>query len=131
VARDEPERQSIGGEGMYVRRVTINATTDGSGDATVYSGRVTGKVLGVAYVKDDFADGVDFTITTEASGETVWAQENVNASAVKYPRRLVQDTVGVDIAATYDSIYMGNDRLKIVIASGGATKSGTFYLLMG
>lgn len=116
---------------MYVKRVTITVTTDGAGAATTYSGRVTGKILGVAYVKTDFADGVDFTITTEATGETVWTQSNVDASAVKYPRRLVQDTVGVDIASTYDSIYMGNDRLKIVIASGGNTKAGTFYLLLG
>lgn len=116
---------------MYIRRVTITATTDAAGAATVYSARITGKLLGIVYVKTDFATGVDFTITSEATGETVWTQANVDASAVKYPRRLVQDTVGVDIAATYDSIYLGNDRVKIVIATGGITKTGTFYLLMG
>lgn len=116
---------------MYIKRVTVAATTAAGGGATVYSARITGKLLGIVYVKTDFAAGVDFTITTEATGETVWTQSDVNASAVKYPRRLVQDTVGVDIAATYDSIYLANDRIKFVIAAGGDTKSGAFYLLIG
>lgn len=116
---------------MYVRRVTVTATTDGSGDATVFSGRVTGQILGIAYVKTDFADGVDFTITTENSGENVWIDTDVNAAEVVYPRRLVQDTVGANIAATYEPIYVGADRVKFVIAQGGATRTGTFYVLMG
>lgn len=116
---------------MYVKRVTVNATTSAGGAATVYSGRITGQILGVAYVKTDFAAGVDFTITAEATGENVWVDTNVDASEVVYPRRLVSDLVGAAIAAVYDRVYLANDRLKFVIASGGDTKSGTFYVLVG
>lgn len=116
---------------MYVKRATVSVTTNGSGAATSYSGRLTGKLLGVYYVKDDFADGVDFTITVENTGQAIWADTNINASEGVCPRRLVQDTAGADIASTYDSIYLGNDRVKIVVASGGDTKSGTFEILIG
>ncbi len=116
---------------MFVKRVTVNATTSSGGAATVYSGRITGKILGIVYQKTDFAAGVDFTITTEAGGENVWVDTNVDASETVYPRRLVQDTAGADIADTYEPVYIGNDRVKFVIANGGDTKTGTFYVLVG
>ena len=55
-----------------------------SGNATVKSPRVSGKVHSIRYEKIDFADGVDFTVTADAAGDTIWAQSNVNAAATKY-----------------------------------------------
>src|SRR3546814_6873290 len=74
---------------MHVRRETVAVTTDASGAATEYTDTVTGRVLGIRYVKGDFADGVDFTITSEATGETVWAESDVNASATRAPRQAI------------------------------------------
>lgn len=116
---------------MYVKRATVIVTTAADGTATAYSQRLSGKLLGVAYEKVDFADGVDFTITAENTGENLWVDTNINAGECVYPRRLVQDTVGADIAATYDNIYLGSDRVKIVIAAGGNVKSGKFHVLIG
>lgn len=116
---------------MYVKRATVTVTTAADGTATAYSARLSGKLLGIAYAKIDFAAGVDFTITSENTGENLWVDTNVDASESVYPRRLVQDTAGANIAATYDNIYLGSDRVKIVIAAGGNVKTGTFHILMG
>lgn len=118
----------------------VDAVTDAAGDATIYSGRATGKILSISYVKDattPFADGVDFTITTESSVQTVWAESNVNASKECHPRAATHSTAGV--AALYaaagqavlDHIRMVDERIKIVIAAGGDTKSGRFIIVVG
>jgi len=79
---------------------------------------------------------VDFTITSEATGQVLWSELNVNADATKAPRQATHDTSGV--AAVYaaagspvlDKIALANDRIKIVIAQGGDAKSGTFHIVM-
>ena len=70
-----------------IRRFIVSAVTDGSGDATVYSPYLSGYIHEIHYLKTDFADGVDFAITAEATGEVIWSQSDVNAAAVKAPRQ--------------------------------------------
>jgi hypothetical protein len=119
----------------YVQRVTVSVTTAADGSATSYSGVVTGILSQIRYVKTDFDNGVDFNITAEATGETLWAQDNVNASVTVAPRQPTHDTAGV--ASLYaaagepveSKIALANDRVKIVIAQGGNVKSGTFHLV--
>lgn len=118
---------------MYIKRETVAVTTAIGGTATGYSGVINGKILEVQYVKTDFANGVDFTITTETTGKTVWTEANVDASKTVMPRQATHDTAGT--AVTYDGtravlepIAVDNERIKIVIAAGGDAKSGTFYI---
>ena len=113
----------------YATTQTISVTTNGSGAATSYSGMITGQIVRIAYTKDDFASGVDFTITTERDGVTVWTEANVNASEVVTPTTLTQTDVGTDASAR-DFIWVADDRLKIVIANGGAAKVGSFELVV-
>ncbi len=121
---------------MYAERHTVTVVTAADGSATVYSDVITGRIATIVYVKTDFAVGVDFTLTAEATGETIWAQNNVDASAVVAPRQPTHSTAGV--AALYaaagtavnDSIVLAEDRVKIVIAAGGAAKTGTFHILV-
>lgn len=122
---------------MHVERRTVALTTDGSGDAVGYADVATGRVLTARYVKGDFDDGVDFTITVDGTGETIWAELDVNASATRAPRQASHGTDGV--AAVYaelgepvlDHIAIANDRIKVVVANGGAGKTGTFHFLIG
>lgn len=121
------------------KRLTVTVTTDGSGDATAYTEAFAGRISQIRYVKHGstpFADGVDFTLTVEGTGEGLWTETNVNASATRAPR---QATHGVDGAAALyaaggaavlDKIVVAQDRAKIVIASGGAAKIGTFHFLI-
>ena len=120
---------------MTVRRQTVVVTTDGAGAATAFSPYISGYIQEINYVKTDYAAGVDFTITAEATGETLWTQVNVDATATVAPRQPTHSNAGV--AALYaaggtavnDRIALGRDRVKIVIAAGGATKIGTFHIL--
>jgi hypothetical protein len=119
---------------MGIRRFVVPATTDGSGAAEVYSPRLSGKVVSIRYVKTDFADGVDFVITAETAGRTIWSEENVNASATRHPRTGTHSTAGAASLyaaageAVNDKIALADDRVKIAIASGGDTKTGNFHI---
>jgi len=120
---------------MYIQRYTITLTTDADGDAVSYSPVVSGLISQIRYVKTDFADGVDFTVTLESTGESVWAESNVNASATRAPRQSTHTQVGVVInyAATfpvYEKIAVSQDRIKVVIAQGGNVTTGTLIVVM-
>lgn len=117
-------------------REVVAVVTAADGSATAYSGVVTGKVSQVRYVKTDFADASTFTITAEATGESIWSETGVNASATRAPRQATHSTAGVASLyaaagqAVNDKIALANDRVKIVIAGGGNVKSGTFHIVI-
>lgn len=121
---------------MTTRRFVLSVVTDGSGNATVYSPYLSGKLSAIHYVKTDYTDGVDFTITAEATGETLWTESNVNAAKVCRPRGATHSTAGVASLyasggeAVNDLIRLSRDRVKIVIGSGGATHTGTFHVVI-
>jgi hypothetical protein len=120
----------------YTQRHSITVTTAADGSVTAYSPVVSGKISQIIYTKTDFATGVDFTITAEATGETLWTESNVDASTVRAPRQATHSNLGVAAlyaaagSAVLDKISIANDRIKIVIASGGATKTGTFSIIL-
>lgn len=119
-----------------MKRYKVTVTTAADGTATAYTPRLSGKLCAVHYVKTDFADGVDFTITSEATGQGIWTDTNINASEVVQPRVPTHDQVGAamlfatDGTAVADRIALANDRVKIVIAQGGDAKVGTFHILV-
>lgn len=121
---------------MAIRRFSVPVTTAADGTATAYSPYVSGYIHQVQYVKTNFADGVDFTITADVTGETIWTELNVNAAAVKAPRQATHSTAGV--AALYaaggtavsDRIALSRDRVKIVIAQGGNATTGAFTIVV-
>lgn len=121
---------------MYVRMLTVTPTTDASGDVTSYSEVATGAVHSIKYLKVDYDNGVDFTITNETTGETIWTQSNVNATAVVAPRQATHGTDGTATlyaaggTAVQTPVLLANQRIKIVIAQGGNAKSGTFYIFI-
>jgi hypothetical protein len=119
-----------------LRRYAIAVTTASDGSATAYSPYLSGYIQDIQYVKTDFADGVDFTITAEAYGRTLWAENDVNAAAIRAPRQPTHTTAGVASlyasggTAVNDKIALSRDRVKVVIASGGDTKTGTFIVMV-
>lgn len=121
----------------HSRKFTVTATSDGSSVGTHYTPFLTGYVESVQYLKDGttpYTDGVDFTITLEATGEDVWVDTNINASEVVRPRAATCSTAGVASlyaaagAAVNDRIAMSRDRIQIVLAQAGASKTGTFVI---
>lgn len=123
---------------MNLQRHTVAVTTAADGTATAYtSNAVTGAILMVKYTKTNFADGVDFTITTEDTGQNIWVDTNINASETVYPRVPTHDTAGAALlyasggTAVTDRLFAVGERIKIVIASGGVTTTGTFLITTG
>ena len=120
---------------MTLRRFVIPITVDENGDAEVYSPVLSGKLISIRYLKDDFAgDDLAFTITAEASGETLWAEEDVTASATRHPRSTTQTIAGADAlyasegVEVLDFIALSQDRVKLVVAGAGDETSGTFHI---
>lgn len=119
-----------------LRRYAIAVTTASDGSATAYSPYLSGYIQDIQYVKTDFADGVDFTITAEAYGRTLWAENDVNAAAIRAPRQPTHTTAGVASlyaaggTAVNDKIALSRDRVKVVIAQGGNAKTGTFIVMV-
>ena len=124
---------------MALRRFVVTATVDENGDAEAFSPVLSGKLVSIRYVKDDFETGVDFTITSEATGASLWVEEDVDASATRFPRFPLSDATGA--AAEYadgetpeevlGQIALSQDRVKIVIANGTADDGGevgTFHI---
>ena len=121
---------------MALRRFEVTVTTDASGNALAYSPYVSGYIQQIEYVKNNYAAGVDFTITGESSGINIWTQADVNASVVVAPRQPTHSTAGVASlyagggTAVNDRIALGRDRVKIAIAQGGNTFNGKFVILV-
>jgi hypothetical protein len=121
----------------YVERHTVTLVTDASGAAIGYTPVLNGRIHAIQYVKagsSNYADGVDFTIIAETTGQSLWTDTNINASETVFPRFPTHDGVGA--ASLYaaggepveDHIAIAQERVKITIADGGDTKTGTFYI---
>lgn len=116
---------------------TVSLTTDSSGDVTAYTRTTRGTVLAVRYVPDGSTPldtGADVTITDNVTGLQVLAVTNMGLSSRDFwPRAFTMTTTGT--VALYagggtnvlDLVPVAN-AIKVVVAQGGATKSGTLYI---
>jgi len=111
---------------------TMSWTTNGSGAATVTGKSVPGGALveAVTYIPGDTATGATVTVTDEFAGAsfTIWVQATAGTSTIReFPRTLEQlNTDGSDLATHTRPVIAGVP--KVVIASGGDTKSGSLIL---
>jgi len=116
---------------VYTETVTVgvNATGDATSYTTAY---INGQIVSVAYVKDDYANGVDWDITGETSGINIWSEDNVNAAKTVSPTQPTHTQAGV--AALYAAagtavnapIFVADERIKIIVDEGGVSTSGSF-----
>lgn len=113
--------------------VRLIGTTDSSGDLTLTSENTyNGELVMVQWVDGDLVDGVDavLSVTKTDSGVdyTLLTLTNANNDALYHTRAILTDQAGATI--TYDGtneVYgcipvVG--QLKLVISSGGDTKTG-------
>jgi len=120
----------------FAQRFAVALTTDASGDVIGFTPVLTGKLSQFRYVKTDFANGVTFVITSEATGEVLWSEAAVNASATRAPRQATHDTAGAASVraaageAVLEKIALANDRIKITVSAGGNAKSGVIHVVM-
>src|SRR5690606_31618054 len=90
---------------MAIRRFVIPVTVDAYGDAEEFTPVLRGKLVSISYVKadsNDFDEYANFTITSETSGQTLWAESDVGgASVTRHSRVPTHATTGA--AANYDA----------------------------
>jgi hypothetical protein len=124
---------------MKVERFSVSVTTAADGSATAHSPTITGAISSIAYVADGtspYDATVDFTITVESTGQSLWTQANISASGTRAPRQPTHEQDGTDRFfqgsgtehSVPDLICLANDRIKIVLAQGGDTKTGLFII---
>lgn len=126
---------------MNVIKHTVTVTTGASdGKGSGFTPVVNGRILNIIYTKassGNYADTVDFVVTTEDTAITIWDQDNVTATATVAPRQATHSTAGTaslyaaDGAAVNDFIYVANERIKIAVENGGNSKTGTFTVIVG
>ena len=119
-------------------RLTLIPVTDANGDAVVYSPQINGRIVSIRYTKaasNGYTDGVDFDLEGETSGLVVWSEDDVNASKTIYPLAEAATTAGValeyaDGFAQCVPIATAGERLKLTVDAGGASKTGTFDIVI-
>jgi hypothetical protein len=129
-----------------LRRVSVPFTTDAAGAALVYSDAVTGFLEEVFYDYGNAATGSDFTITEEDTGRALLTITDAGVADVSWRPRIgpvpVANTgAGTVISGGGSADKAGGNgnadvalpvvgRIKIVVAQGGATTSGTLYFYL-
>jgi len=111
---------------LLLQSVPLN--TDGTG-AVVRDVRFAPGRLHAVRIELDTLDTPDITITDEPIGDTILALTGVAADVTKYPTVLGQGSNGVNIAGAAVA-YPVFGRLHIVIAGGGANKTGRLVLFV-
>lgn len=123
---------------LYEYTATITTAADQT--ATVYAGSPGMKPRGtVEAIKYDpgsgstqMATGADLTITGEDTGVAILTKLNAGTSVVWfYPRVLVNaNTDGSAGSDSFAKISLFEERIKVEVAQGGASKTGTitFYV---
>ena len=125
---------------MQRSKVTIETDADGNGIGYVgiVNGVDNGRLLAIRYVKDSYEDGIDIVVTGTVSGIEILTLADMNATITKYPRATANN-----VTDGSDALYAGQGQpikvlvpivgegIKIVVSSGGNTKSGSFYVWIG
>jgi hypothetical protein len=125
-----------------VTRHDFTLTTDSGGAATVTSADLAnGLVRQIRYVPDGvnpLATGADLTITAVGSGLVIDTLTDIGTSAIQWAPRQATSTVAGAASlyaaggtAVNDLIAIANERIQVVVAQGGNTKTGTLYIWVG
>lgn len=120
---------------MNIVQRSFSVVTSAGGAYSSDAILVKGILLRISYKPDattPLDTGADLTITETATGLTIYTQANIGTTAfTKLPRRLIASTAdGADSTTLFDYLPIC-DKLTVTIAQGGATKSGTIFLMIG
>ncbi len=101
-----------------MKTVTVSVTTIADGSVTAYSPETLGRVVRVFTDIGDLASGaVDIVVTGERTGEAIYTGTNLAADTVAAP-------------TTAAGVYVWSERIKVVVAQGGDTKTGTISFMI-
>jgi hypothetical protein len=126
---------------MYIERHVLDLTVTAGGAATVYTPWLRAcRVLQISYVPDattPLDTGADLTITGETSGTAIATLSNIGTSAfTKVPRQPTHGLTGTALVyagtdPVSEPVLIAGERIKVVVAQGGASKIGTLHIFVG
>lgn len=115
----------------------VDIVTDSSGNATVYlthgiSRKPNGFLVCIKYTPGTLDTGADLTITGEESGIPILTKANAGTSnAFYYPRALLNAVAdGAEATNASEFIPIKDERIKVVVSSGGDTKTGAIEVIL-
>jgi len=114
-----------------IQSVSATITTAADGTATVYVGsKIRGRIHAIKYVPGTIVTGADLTITGNTHGTPIVTLTDAGTSTVwVYPRALASKVAdGSDATDAFVDIYLEGESMKVAVAQGGATKTGTITL---
>lgn len=104
--------------------VRIPFTTDGDGEATVYTGRVAGVVFAIhidhGSGTTELENTVNITVTDDATGATIFGLTDISASGRYLVLNQAVNASGVPIADVYSGPPVVG-RLKVVVTDADGT----------
>jgi myo-inositol-1-phosphate synthase len=113
-----------------LERMTIPVVASSGGAVDIKTDTINGYIERIEYVKDNFADTVDFDLYVDGpSGQVLWQEDNVTASDRIHPRVLCQDPTDTDATGIYDRVALANQVVNIVVANAGNATRGTFEIV--
>jgi hypothetical protein len=102
--------------GMSVHHIDL--ATDAAGDGTAYSrSKVNGKVVRVFAEVNTLATTTDVVVTGERTAEAIYTGTNLTANTLADP-------------TTAAGVYIWQERIKVVTAQGGDTKTGKLWFIV-
>lgn len=116
---------------MFLERVAVDVVANVIGTGSGQTVPVTGRVLGVRYIKTDYADTVDVAITSARDGRTIWAENNVTADRTLSPLAAANGTDGSTLLSTYAPVPVVNEGILVAVTNGGSNTTGRFEFLIG
>jgi hypothetical protein len=118
--------------GQQTKVVRLTGTTDGSGDLVVTGEfSILGWLVAVEWVDGDFADGVDAVLsvvdTPSGVDQTLLTLTDANDDKWYFPTGPEHDQAGAETGTR--ALLMINGTLKLVVSSGGDTKTGGCFVV--
>ncbi len=109
-----------------LQEVSTSIVTDGDEAATVYLGtKLRGRVHAIKYAAGTLANTTDLVITGKTTGVAILT-DSPATSEWFYPRVLAnKNTDGAAATDAFADIHVFNEQIKVVVAQGGDTKTGT------
>ena len=132
----------------YFRRYERSLTTTTGGTKTTYLRRpgatatagdhVNGAVWEVYYIPatstgSRFASTADITWSLERNNQAVFTLTDTTATAAVFraPRQAAYGATGAALSRTETQVAVAQDRIKVSVAQGGASKTGTVGIIIG
>jgi len=117
--------------------VKVDIVTAADGSATVYlthgeSRKPNGFLVAIKYTPGTIETGAGLTITGESSGIPILTKASAGTSQVFYYPRAFPNAAADGAAGTVatERIPIKDERIKVVVASGGNAKAGSIEAIL-